>query len=204
MKYIKFIFFLFLLGLSSCAKDIVDLTCTIEGVVKDEDSGLSLANCEVQIMPSNYSITTASDGFYTFTGLEAGTYTVTYNRSGYISDSRTVILKAGETTRIEMMLKAKSSFSLSENLYDFGDLESSKTFVCFNNSSSDCSYTISDLPEWIIANKSSGTVKANSSDSFILTIDRSKVGIGQYNHNVAINYSGQKSGTEIILIRDIQ
>lgn len=201
MKYIKFIFFLFLLGLSSCAKDIVDLTCTIEGVVKDEDSGLSLANCEVQIMPSNYSITTASDGFYTFTGLEAGTYTVTYNRSGYISDSRTVILKAGETTRIEMMLKAKSSFSLSENLYDFGDLESSKTFVCFNNSSSDCSYTISDLPEWIIANKSSGTVKANSSDSFILTIDRSKVGIGQYNHNVAINYSGQKSGTEIILIK---
>lgn len=100
-----------------------------------------------------------------------------------------------------MLLKAKASFALSDNMYDYGDLESSKTFVCFNNSANDCSYSISNLPQWIIANKTNGTVKANSNDSFILTVDRSKVGIGKYNQNITIEYSGQMSGTETLLIK---
>lgn len=112
MKNIQFFILLFLLLSTSCAKDIVDLTCTIEGTVKDEDTGIPLKNCEIQIVPSNKSVTTASDGFYSFVSLEPGEYTLTYNRSGYISDSRTVRINAGETSKIEMLLKAKASFSL--------------------------------------------------------------------------------------------
>lgn len=201
MKNIKFVLLLLLFGLSSCAKDIIDLTCSIEGTVKDKDTGMPLANCEIQIAPLNNSVTTASDGTYSFNTLEPGEYTITYNRSGYISDSRTVNVNAGEITKVEMLLKAKASFALSDNMYDYGDLESSKTFVCFNNSANDCSYSISNLPQWIIANKTNGTVKANSNDSFILTIDRSKVGIGKYNQNITIEYSGQMSGTETLLIK---
>lgn len=201
MKNIKFIILLLLFGLSSCAKDIIDLTCSIEGTVKDKDTGMPLSNCEIQIAPLNNSVTTASDGVYSFNTLEPGEYTITYNRSGYISDSRTVNVNAGEITKVEMLLKAKASFALSENMYDYGDLESSKTFVCFNNSANDCSYSISNLPQWIIANKTNGTVNANSNDSFILTVDRSKVGIGKYNQNITIEYSGQMSGTETLLIK---
>ncbi len=201
MRSIKFFILLFLLVLSSCAKDIVDLTCSIEGVVKDKDTGVPLTNCEIQITPSNNSVTTANNGVYSFKELEPGEYTLTYSRSGYITDSRTVSVNAGETSKIEMLLKAKASFSLSENVYDFGDLESNKTFICFNNSASDCSYTISNLPEWILVNKTYGTVKANSNDSFILTIDRSKVGIGTHSQNIMIEYSGKETGTETLLIR---
>lgn len=201
MRNIKFFILLFILVLTSCAKDIVDLTCTIEGIVKDKDTGIPLINCEILITPSNNSITTASDGVYSFKGLEPGEYTLTYNKSGYISDSRTVSINAGETSKIEMLLKAKASFSLSENMYDYGDLESSKTFICFNNSANDCSYSISNLPNWIIANKKAGTVKANSNDSFTLTVDRSKIDIGKYNQNITIEYSGQMSGTETLLIK---
>lgn len=201
MRSIKFFILLFLLVLSSCAKDIVDLTCSIEGVVKDKDTGVPLTNCEIQITPSNNSVTTANNGVYSFKELEPGEYTLTYSRSGYITDSRTVSVNAGETPKIEMLLKAKASFSLSENVYDFGDLESNKTFICFNNSASDCSYTISNLPEWILVNKTYGTIKANSNDSFILTIDRSKVGIGTHSQNIMIEYSGKEAGTETLLIK---
>ena len=201
MRSIKFFILLFLLVLSSCAKDIVDLTCSIEGVVKDKDTGIPLTNCEIQITPSNNSVTTSSNGVYSFNELEPGEYTLTYIRSGYITDSRTVSVNAGETSKIKMLLKAKASFSLSENVYDFGDLESNKTFICFNNSASDCSYTISNLPEWILVNKTYGTIKANSNDSFILTIDRSKVGIGTHSQNIMIEYSGKETGTEALLIK---
>lgn len=202
MKYFKiFIAILALAVISSCAKDVVDLTCTIEGVVKDQTTGLPLSNCEVILTPTNRTITTASDGAYSFTGLEQGEYTLTYNRSGYISDTRTVSVKSGEVFPVEMLLKAKASFSLSESIYDFGDLESSMTFMCFNNSASDCSYTLSNLPEWILANKNQGSVKAGSNDTFTLTIDRSKVGIGEYSHNITITYSGYINGTTTLLVK---
>lgn len=113
MKSINFVILLFLLGLVSCAKDIVDLTCTIEGVVKDKDSGVPLTNCEIQITPTNNSVTTSSDGLYSFKALEPGEYTITYNRRGYISDTRTVSVNAGDRTKVEILLKAKASFSVS-------------------------------------------------------------------------------------------
>lgn len=202
MKHLKiFITIIVLLGLSSCAKDIIDLTCDITGVVKDKDSGMPLSNCEVLLTPDNHSITTGSDGLYHFSSLDQGTYTMTFNRSGYISDTRSVDIKAGETATVEMLLQAKASFSLSENVYDFGDLESSHTFVCFNNSAGDCSYILSNLPDWAIVNKEQGTVQAGSNDSFTLTIDRSKVNLGNFSQTITVEYSGKASGTETLLIK---
>ena len=202
MKYLKiFVIILALTGVSSCAKDIVDLTCAIEGIVKDQTTGLPLSNCEILLTPTNNSITTSSDGTYSFTALDPGEYTLTFNRSGYISNARNISVQSGETATVDMLLKAKSNFALSEEVYDFGDLESSKTFMCFNNSPSDCSYTLSNLPVWILANKEQGSVKAGSNDSFTLTIDRSKVGIGTYNQNITVTYSGHINGTTTLLIK---
>lgn len=173
----------------------------IQGVIKDKDSGIPISNCEVLLNPENESLITSSDGFYTFKGLIPGDYTITFNRSGYISDSRSTSVNQNDTIRIDILLKAKSSFSLSESIYDFGDLESNKTFFCFNNSSNSCSYSISNVPNWIIPNKKSGTIAAGSNDSFTLTVDRSKVNAGQYNQNITIEYSGQTKGTEILLVK---
>lgn len=202
MKYLKiFVTIIVLIGISSCAKDIIDLTCTIEGTVKDQTTGLPLSNCEILLTPTNKTITTSADGVYSFTALDPGEYSLTFNRSGYISNTRSVSIKSGETSSVDMLLEAKSSFALSEEIYDFGDLESSKTFMCFNNSASDCSYTLSNLPVWILVNKEQGSVKAGSSDSFTLTIDRSKVGIGSYSQNITVTYSGHINGTTTLLVK---
>lgn len=202
MKYLKiFVTILALFGISSCARDIIDLTGTIEGIVKDKTTGAPLSNCEILLTPTNKAITTSSDGVYRFTALDQGEYTLTFNRSGYISNTRSVSVKSGETSTVDMLLEAKSSFSLSEEVYDFGDLESSKTFICFNNSASDCSYTLSNLPVWILVNKEQGSVKAGSNDSFTLTIDRSKVGIGSYSQNITVTYSGHINGTTTLLVK---
>lgn len=202
MKYLKiFVTILALFGISSCARDIIDLTCTIEGIVKDQTTGAPLSNCEILLTPTNKTITTSSDGVYRFTALDLGEYTLTFNRLGYISSTRSVSIKSGETSTVDMLLEAKSSFSLSEEVYDFGDLESSKTFICFNNSASDCSYTLSNLPVWILVNKEQSSVKAGSNDSFTLTIDRSKVGIGSYSQNITVSYSGYINGTTTLLVK---
>ena len=108
MKYLKFfVTILALFGISSCARDIIDLTCTIEGIVKDQTTGAPLSNCEILLTPTNKTITTSRDGIYSFTDLDPGEYSLTFNKSGYITDARNVTAKTGQTTKLEMLLQAK-------------------------------------------------------------------------------------------------
>lgn len=182
----------------SCAKDIVDLTGDIQGVVKDASSGQMIENCQVSLTPSGKSVITSSSGSFEFKDLEPGDYTLTFNRSGYNVDSKLVTVIAGDVVKADMSLKAKSPFALSEEYYDFGDLESSKTFYVYNNSGSDCSYSFGTVPQWLVLSKKSGSVDAGSNDSFTVSIDRSKVNIGEYRHNLVIEYNGQTSGSVIL------
>lgn len=173
----------------------------IHGIVKDLESGLMIENCQITISPTGNSVITTKTGDYEFKNLEPGDYTLTFSKSGYNEDTKRVVVVAGETTKADMFLKAKSSFVLSEEYYDFGDLESSKSFYVYNNSGSDCSYTFGTVPQWLILSKKTGSVSAGSNDSFTVSIDRSKVNVGEYSHNIVIDYKGQSSGSVILEVR---
>lgn len=168
---------------------------SIIGCVKDYNDARLISNCQVSLSPGGKTYITSSDGKYEFNGLIPGEYSLSFSKSGYTEDSKSITVKAGEVTTADCLLKAKSSFSLSETSYDFGDLEDNKTFYCYNNSSSDCSYSISNIPNWLSFSKTEGTVKYDSNDSFTVTIDRSKVGEGSYTQTVNVAFSGKSSGT---------
>lgn len=168
---------------------------SIIGCVKDYNDARLISNCQVSLSPGGKTYTTSSDGKYEFNGLTPGEYSLSFSKSGYVEDSKSITVKAGEVTTADCLLKAKSSFSLSETSYDFGDLEDNKTFYCFNNSSSDCSYSISNIPNWLTFSKTEGTVKYDSNDSFTVTVDRTKVGEGSYTQTVNVAFSGKSSGT---------
>lgn len=168
---------------------------SIIGCVKDYNDARLISNCQVSLSPGGKTYTTSSDGKYEFNGLTPGEYSLSFSKSGYTEDSKSVTVKAGEETTADCLLKAKSSFSLSETSYDFGDLEDNKTFYCYNNSSSDCSYSISNIPKWLTFSKTEGTVKYDSNDSFTVTVDRTKVGEGAYTQTVNVAFSGKSSGT---------
>lgn len=173
----------------------------IYGIVKDLDSGQMIENCQITISPTGNSVITTKTGDYEFKNLEPGDYTLTFSKSGYDDDIKKVSVVAGENTKADMFLKAKSPFALSEEYYDFGDLESSKSFNVYNNSGSDCSYTFGTVPQWLVLNKKSGSVDAGSNDSFTVSVDRSKVNVGEYSHNIVIDYKGQSSGSAILEVR---
>ena len=106
----------------SCAKDIVDVNGSIHGVIKDFNTGALIANCQVSLAPGGKSSVTGSDGVFEFGELEPGTYTVSFSKAGYEEASKTVSVTSGETSSINITLKAKSAFAVSSNKLDFGDL----------------------------------------------------------------------------------
>ena len=168
---------------------------SIIGCVKDYDDARLISNCQVSLSPGGKTYTTSSDGKYEFNGLTPGEYSLSFSKSGYTEDSKSVTVKAGEATTADCLLKAKSSFSLSETSYDFGDLDDNKTFYCYNNSSSDCSYSITNIPDWLSFSKTEGMVKYDSNDSFTVIVDRTKVEEGSYTQTVNVAFSGKNSGT---------
>ena len=74
------------------------------GIVNDEDDN-PLKDVTVTITGNNVSnnTTTDDDGYYEFTGLAAGSYTLTYEKEGYKAQSQDISLEAGETKELEVV-----------------------------------------------------------------------------------------------------
>lgn len=188
------------LFLVACAKDIVDFTGSVHGVVKDYETGEFITNCQVSLHPGGNSVTTSTSGEFEFANLTPGEYTLTFNKSGYNEESKTIVIEASRHVYTDFMLKAKSNFSLSDEAYNFGDLNAEKTIVCFNNTDENCTYEVVSMPEWLSINKPKGLIYAGSSSSFTMHVDRSQVNYGTYSGNVTISFKGKKSGDANISI----
>ncbi|MBR2451944.1 MAG: carboxypeptidase regulatory-like domain-containing protein [Rikenellaceae bacterium] len=186
--------------MNACAKDIVVLTGELQGVVKDFETGRFVSNCEVSVQPGGYSCLTNDNGAWSFSALAPGEYTLTFIKAGYNNESRSTQILTGQLSTVDILLKAKAAFALSETAYNFGDYSLTKTFTCFNNSDVDCSYTIKNLPNWAICDKKGGVVAAGSNDTFTITLNRDNLSIGEHTHNIAVEYNGRVSGTANLLI----
>ena len=194
MKKLFLLAFFFVL-VSSCAKPIVDMTGDIHGIVKDYSDGYMISNCQVSLNPSGISTTTDNQGRYTFSKIEPGEYTIAFSKAGYHSESTKVTVISGRIIEASIMLQAKSPFALSEQTMDFGDFEASKAVYIYNNTDSDCSYTIENMPSWLSANTTRGIVRAGGTSSVTFSVDRSKLNYGSFSHVLIFNYSGKGSGS---------
>lgn len=109
-RIIKLLVILFLsLFAISCAKDIVDLTGSIQGTVKDYDSGELLGNCRVSLSPGGESASTDANGSFSFDDLEPGGYTLSFSKSGYSDETQDVTVVTGQTSKVTVYLMLPSA-----------------------------------------------------------------------------------------------
>ena len=185
----------------SCAKDIVDVNGSIHGVIKDFNTGALIANCQVSLAPGGKSSVTGADGIFEFSELEPGSYTVSFSKAGYEEASKTVSVTSGETSSINITLKAKSAFAASSNKLDFGDLSSTQELFFYNNSDETASFTLSNIPSWASFSQTSGTVSAGGNISLSVSVNRDAVDYGTHTQIVSVAYKGKTSGTLSLTIQ---
>lgn len=185
----------------SCAKDIVDLNGTIQGVVKDYNTGALLSNCQIALSPSGKTAVTNSNGIFEFGELEQGTYTLSFSRAGYEETTQTVKVVSGETVTVNITLKAKSAFAASSNKLDFGDLSSTMELFFFNNSDETTSFTISNVPMWASVSHASGTVAAGGNIPVTVQVNRDAVDYGTHTQVLSVAYKGKVNGTVNVTIQ---
>jgi len=89
------------------------LNSSISGFVKDADTGETLLLANVKIKDTLVGAATNMSGYYTITGLTAGTYTIVVSYVGYQSLERQVVLTENEAFRLDVELSA-AGFDVGE------------------------------------------------------------------------------------------
>lgn len=92
---------------SSCTDDLVDydVYCTISGTVIDLDTHDPVQSATVTLSPSGYNTYTGDDGRFEFIDLDARQYTVTVQKTGYVTNRKTVTTIAGGNVDISLTLQ---------------------------------------------------------------------------------------------------
>lgn len=190
MKKYRILYIICLLLIISCAKDIIDLTSSIEGIVKDNVTSEPLQGVSITLSPSGKSATTGNDGRYSFPELDAGNYSIEFSKVGYEANKKEVTVLAGKPMQVDAMLnKITNALIINPTTLNFGDLETSKTlFVSCLEQLGDIRYTIKVDADWISLSKSDGNA-TSAGDKITITIDRSKLSIGNYEKNITITSS---------------
>ena len=90
--------------LMSCAKEIIDLTGSVKGVVKDELGNL-IEDCLISITPTGTAKITGANGCFEFTKLDPGDYTITAKKEGYTNTTLKVTVLSGKEVNADVVLK---------------------------------------------------------------------------------------------------
>lgn len=183
-----------------CAEDIVDVTGSISGIVKDYTIGLTIENCQVALAPSGNTVFTDANGRYTFDNLNPGTYTLTFTKIGYMDQSASVELLAGQSIIKDIQLETTEAFTVSTSVLDFGDSNATLSFSLQNHTATKCDFNIVNNIKWLKLSQTDGTIQANNKLNITATADRSLVGYGSYDKTITINYTGATSGNVVLRI----
>ncbi|MCQ2118856.1 MAG: carboxypeptidase regulatory-like domain-containing protein [Bacteroidales bacterium] len=189
MKHLRyFITIISIIVFISCAKDIVDLTGSITGIVKDYGDGQLISNCQVSISPGGKSLTTGSDGQFEFESVDPGNYTLSFKKSGYEDASTNVSVVAGKGQNVQMTLKALAAvMSVSEAQLGFGSATNTMSFTISNLGEGNLEWKVSENVDWLSCSPVSGTVLPSQSVTVVATVNRNGREKGNYNENIVVS-----------------
>jgi 5-hydroxyisourate hydrolase-like protein (transthyretin family) len=183
--------------MQSCQeKDPVSVQGNIEGTVLDSETGQAVSGVNVNIVSNSsttfaeQSKTTGSDGKFSFKDLEAGSYKLTFRKTGYTDNSKNITLAAGQTSSSDVSLvPVKSTISVTPTLLDFGQNTNILPVEIRNTGQGDLNWSIvEDLP-WLSVNPVSGKTTSEPT-AVTVTIDRSLITEDSKTGSFVVNSNG--------------
>lgn len=170
---------LFALLAVSCAKDEVEVTGSIIGIVTDASTGETpVQGATITLNPLGLKATTGSDGRYEFQDLGIGQYTVQVQAAGYKTTTMRIDVIAGKQSSCDISLtplQMSSEVSASPKSLSFGLNTSSLTFTLHNTGNQSTSWNISGLEPWLSVSPLTGTIGSGKSQVVKVTVDRSQL-----------------------------
>lgn len=168
-----------LAALWACTEEAAETTGVIYGKVIDSQSGEVLQGVTITLTPGGLSRTTGSDGTFEYLDLEAQQYQVQAQKSGYLTNTKTISVQIGKTASGDMQLepeKEEAEIKIEPSTLNFGttQTELSVTITNHGNAATEWSLDLGDNA-WLTASPLSGNIAASKTQSIIFTVNRDKL-----------------------------
>ena len=184
-KSMKKIFFYVLLlvaaGLMSCSEEEpTSMLGRVYGIVSDLETGEPIRGVSVTLSPSNLTTVTGSDGHYEFIDVEPGQYKIHCQASGYLSNSKSVVVTAGASSTADVMLASEQAIpgiQLSTNTLNFGKQYSELTLTISNiGTAGSIDWSITGITKaWLNVTPASGRIDMGGSAVVKVMVDRDAI-----------------------------
>lgn len=186
--------------MTSCEKidDITNPTKygRIQGIVTNYTTGEPLQGVNISLSPSGLSAVTGSDGRYEFNDIEVGQYTVQGMKTGFETNTKSIIVTEETVASGDMQLRtATTGFNLSVEYLDFGNHFNTLTFKIINASATTpMSWEIFESLNWLTVTPNTGNLQGGQEVTLTVTIDRTLI-----NQNTTGNITIHTADMEKIL-----
>lgn len=189
MKYI-YIFLFAVFSLYGCSDDEVKVDGVISGVVKDELTGKLLSEVKVSITPEDKSVVTTEEGTFVFEKLKPDTYNLTYMKSGYESQTKSIKVEANRTSPGDMLLTPiVPELKLTPVELVFGKDVATLAMDIANTGKGSLQWSISEEMDWLACEPESGTT-TNEVSSVVVNVYRTGLERGNYTGTIVVSSNG--------------
>lgn len=165
------------LSLIACTEDPEITTGSISGTVTTSAGGIEpLSGVTVSILSSGQSTTTGSNGAFTFTNLQAGSYSLQFSKSGYNTNSRTVNVVAGQSYQCDVQMtkiSQEADIVINPSSLNFGTTQTDLSVTIRNNGNATADWSL-DLGNnhWLSVSQTGGSIQAGKTQSITFTVNR--------------------------------
>lgn len=176
---LRFVFLAIIMAVSfsACTEDPEITTGSISGTVTADSNGTEpLSGVTVSILSTGQSTTTGSNGAFTFTNLQAGSYSLQFTKSGYNTNSRTVNVISGQSYQCDVQMtkvSQEADIEINPSSLNFGTTQTDMSVTIKNNGNATADWSL-DLGNnhWLSVSQTGGSIQAGKTQSITFTVDR--------------------------------
>ena len=170
----------FLIVATACTKDPEVMTGNILGIVTESGNGTSpLSGVNVNITSNGLSATTGSTGQFSFRDLEPNTYTLHFMKEGFVANTRSVTVIAGQDANCDVQLVAEqkeADIQITPSSINFGTTQSEMSVTITNKGKAETEWSLEfGNNSWVTASPLSGRIASNKTQSIVFSVDRNKL-----------------------------
>src|SRR3989339_1123342 len=181
-------------------KEDVPLVGNIEGIVTNSQTSQPIQGAVVNLSPLNSSTGTGADGKYNYKDLDPKEYTIQVQKDGFVTNTKTVTVIAGQTIRGDITLSPIAT-ALSVNLtsLDFGTNLTTLPFEIRNTGAGSLTWNVVENVTWLSVNPISGSTTTET-DVVNVTVDRTGLSQGNYSQSISVTSDGGSKTITVSLI----
>jgi len=176
-----------------------ETTGSIEGIIYDASSSQQLGGVTVTTEPITSSKITDTNGGFFIEGVEPETYTLQAAKSGFNTNSTTVLVIAGETTTADLQLEPLApELSVSTDLLNYGTSATNLTFTITNTGIGVLTWNVISSANWIAVNPAHGSTESES-DVVSVTVDRTAMSFGNHYETITIASNANSKTIDVLM-----